>query len=248
MDEWNSFEILDPREAILLASLVPDSFFLKRSDDQTTDAYNIKLPLDFGDVWAADHLTVYPEVFEGDKKMVTFVKYWVPMWECDPGNVVRKKKERLRELDLFVRESGLEPADCLFVPYKEYRSGMQLGELLYHYVFGTIFKEMGYLVCNEFALAQYSGEKPDFCAFKTERIANALSQLRGEGVILGGSFLGGIATLRRIRKAAIQSQTAGFLRTNHGCRCSRCGGRKDARPESGQVAIAWLLARNSGIV
>jgi hypothetical protein len=190
--EWDSFEITDdPREAILLASLVPDAFFLKKSTDggRPIDAFGIRLPIDFGGVWGADLRAAYPEVFEGSTKVVKFVQHWAPMWDVDDRTLQRRRGSRLGELELYLQESGIQPGDCLFVPYKEYRGRLQLGELVYHYLSGLIFKEAGYLVCNEYPLSGYSGERPDVCAFKTPEIGSLLFGLRRRGVVWAGAFL-----------------------------------------------------------
>ena len=98
----------------------------------------------------------------------------------------------LRELDAYLRAERMEPGDCLFVPYKEYRSGLQVGELVYHYLAGLVFKEMGYLVCNEFPVAEYDKAKtprPDLSAFRTPEVEGILVEARRRGVIWAGAFV-----------------------------------------------------------
>lgn len=194
LGEWDTVEILDPREAVILASLVPDSFFLRRIQDgsELLEPFHVQLSLAFADDWVTDLQAKYHEIFGRRKKIVKFVEHWDRMWETDPANSRRRKRKTLGELDQYLKDCDLEPGECLFVPYKEYRSGFQLGELVYHYLLGCLFREKGYLVLTEYPLSEYHSRKtprPDICAFKTSEIENILTQLRNRGIIGGGAFL-----------------------------------------------------------
>ncbi|MGA2666183.1 MAG: hypothetical protein ABSF83_14685, partial [Nitrososphaerales archaeon] len=121
-----------------------------------------------------------------------FVPYWIPMFDLGKTALLNRKRVALDGMSRFLKDSGLRPSDCLFVPYYEYRSGFELGEEIYHYITGLVFKEMGYLVLNEYVISEYDPEKaprPDVCAFKTKEIEEMLSELRSRGVIRAGAFL-----------------------------------------------------------
>lgn len=199
--EWDSFEILDdPREAILLANLVRDSFFLRGENDDSnpSDTFSVKLGLSFAEQWALDIRAQYRQIFEGSRRVVKLYPFWIPTYDLGKPAQQKRKARALEEARQFVHDSGLDVSECLFLPYYEYRgrnqSGSdiyQLGEDIYHYLVGLVFKEWGYLVCNEYTLTEF-GEKsprPDIVAFKSEELARMLSELRKRGVIWSGAFL-----------------------------------------------------------
>lgn len=137
------------------------------------------------------------------------------MWESSESAERRGRRKKLREMSQWLKDSGVEVGDCLFVPYKEYRSGPQVGELFYHYLCGLIFKEMGYLVANEYVLSEYGGERPDLCAFKTMEIERVLAELRKRGVIWAGAFMEELQLFNFFGKQILQAEVDGFLRASH---------------------------------
>lgn len=195
--EWDSFEIVDdPREAILMASLVPDSFFLSEENDsaESPSIFSVKLGLNFAEQWASDVLAQHPRIFEGNRRVVKFVPFWIPMYDLGESARQKRRTRALQEAQSFVHEYGFDVSECLFLPYYEYRSQnniYQLGEGIYHYLAGLIFKEWGYLVCNEYILTEFGGRspRPDIVAFKTKEFDYMLSRLRKRGIIWSGAFL-----------------------------------------------------------
>ncbi|MGH9919031.1 MAG: hypothetical protein ACRD6W_09210 [Nitrososphaerales archaeon] len=180
--EWDSFEIVDdPREAVLMASLIPNAFFLKKGrpdDEDSWDLVHAKLPYDFAGEWAADLKAEYPQIFEGSSKIARFVPYWVPTFELGERAIQARKAKLFTEISQQVEESGAPIGDFLFIPYYEYRGGFQLGEEIYHYLVGRLLKGWGYLVCNEYVISEYDPKKaprPDICAFKTKEISTKSS-------------------------------------------------------------------------
>ncbi len=199
--EWDSFEIIDdPREAILLASLVPDSFFLTGENSRTnpSNIFSVKLGLNLAEQWASDVQAQHPEIFEGSRRVVKFFPFWIPTYDLGESAQRKRKDRTLEEARSFVHDSDLDVSQCLFLPYYEYRgrdqSGSdiyQLGEGIYHYLVGLLLKEWGYLVCNEYVLTEFGKKSPipDIIAFKTEELDRMLSKLRERGIIWSGAFL-----------------------------------------------------------
>lgn len=202
----NELQVLDPREVVLIASLVPDSFFLRdqtegvslngrktgTDDPYAVEAFEIKLPLGFSSYpWIGDLQASYPSVFSGEKKIIKFIQNSRPTYAEDNPYYRKKSIHALQELAEDLQIRGISLADCLFIPYTEYRDGVQLGENFYHYLVGLIFRELGYLVCDEFVLSEYPGKapRPDICAFKSPRISEMLRELLNKEVVSGGAFL-----------------------------------------------------------
>src|ERR1700733_5158553 len=78
---WDSMEVSDPREVLLLASLVPTSFFMKKNKDGNAEPFRVRLPTEFSEVWARDLEAEFEGIFSSRRsKIVRFVQHWVPMW------------------------------------------------------------------------------------------------------------------------------------------------------------------------
>jgi hypothetical protein len=78
----------------------------------------------------------------------------------------------------------------LFVPYIWYVHGYQMGESLYHYLAGVIFRDMCFLVYDEYcpSIVSARGIRTDVSAFKSEELDKILSSLRAKGIISSGAF------------------------------------------------------------
>lgn len=190
----DSLEISDPREAIVFASNVEDSFFLRDVDDGSVEDYHVKLPREFNTVWASDLREEYPAIFEG-KKIIKFFAYWIPVAGYTGKGAeyrFRKRHEKmLKYLRISVKEMGRELSDVLLVPYYWYsKGGYQFSEKIYHYLIGSVFRDMGYLVYDEYVPWLVSGKvsTPDLSAFKTPQIEDVMTLLRRKGIISNGAF------------------------------------------------------------
>jgi len=185
-------EISDPREAILLAAIVQDSFFLKPELGKTKD-YEIHLGREFATRWATDFKEDYPALFEG-KKVVKFFPHWYPVagytGKGAEYRATKRLKKMIEDLEKKVREEGKEISDVLFVPYWYYTRGRQFSEQVYHYLAGLVFRDMGYFVCNEYtpSIVSGTGDTPDLPAFKTEEISGMMNALKSKGMVANGAF------------------------------------------------------------
>lgn len=189
-----SLGVADPREAIVLASNVRDSFFLRPSEAKGFEAFGVDLDREFSSPWALDYQREYPEAFEG-KKAVRFFPHWVPMAGYSGKGAEyrtrRREKEMLDHLGKELKEEGMEPPDVLFVPYYWYsKGGRRFGEQVYHYLSGLVFREMGYLVFDEYSptFVTGTGRTPDVSAFRTPEVVELLAALRAKGIIASGAF------------------------------------------------------------
>jgi len=193
-----SFELRveDPRELILMASRIKDSFFLQRLEDGSFDELHLTFQLGLASKWVADLKNGSPSLFEG-KKYVRFINYWIPMRGYEGKGAEYRMAKRLQDqyssLYNELRSSGRELTEVLFVPYYWYSDGVgnQFSEDIYHYLVGRVFRDMGYLVLDSYTPSIVTGREltPDLSAFKSSKINEALEQLREKGFISSGAFL-----------------------------------------------------------
>jgi hypothetical protein len=90
-----------------------------------------------------------------------------------------------------LKEEGQDPADVLFVPHYYYsKGGHQFSEGIYHYLAGAVFRDMGFLVYDEYMPTYVTGKaaRPDLSAFRSREIVGLLDGLRSRGLITAGAF------------------------------------------------------------
>lgn len=192
-----TMEIREPREAILLASIVRDSFFIVEDEKGSPSGYHVELRNEFASKWALDLQNEHPALFRGSK-VVRFFPHWVPVAGYSGKGVEyrtsRRMEEMHRSLKGEVERMGKELSDVLFVPYFGYsgEAGYQFGESMYHYIAGLVFKDRGYLVLDEYAPSLVTGtnRNPDLSAFRSAELAEAMSLLRSRGVISSAGAFG----------------------------------------------------------
>jgi hypothetical protein len=189
----DSFEISEPREAWLIASNTWDSFFLNEISGNL-NTFTLTMNPAFHGTWARDYFGNHAGLASG-KKIVKFFPYWITMAGYSGRDALyrtrRAREKRLAELWTWMKEEKIEPCSCLFIPYHHYNLGDQVGESFYHYIAGRIFKDMGYVVCNEYApfLVTETMRTPDLSAFRSAEIEVLLSLLRKKGIISSGAFM-----------------------------------------------------------
>jgi len=192
-----SVEIAGPREAILLASVVRDSFFLVEDEKGDLSERHVELRREFASKWALDVQNEHPALFRGSK-VVKFFPYWVPNAGYSGSGADYRTNRRLEEMRRSLKGEvegmGKELSDVLFVPYIGYsaEAGYQFTELIYHYIAGLVFKDLGYLVLDEYApsLMTGRGRTPDLSAFRSPELAEAMNLLRAKGVISSAGAFG----------------------------------------------------------
>ncbi len=184
------------REAIILASVATDAFYLRRDEgSKEVEAYPVRLERGLASPWAKDTENEYAELFEDTKKIVKFFPDPRPMAGYSgrgaEAKMVRRTRELLKALELEVKKMRAELADVLFVPHSSYTKGRQLSERIYHYFAGLVFRDMGYLVLDEYApiFVTATARTPDLLAFRTPELIDIMNVLRAEGVISRGAFL-----------------------------------------------------------
>lgn len=186
----DSIEIVGTREAILLASVVRDSFFMIEDGEGGLWEYPVDLRREFASKWALDLQGEYPAIFRGSKT-VRFFPHWVPVAGYSGKGADYRTRRRIEEmhraLNGEVEQMGKELSDVLFLPYFGYAgdAGYQFGESMYHYVAGLAFRDRGYLVLDEYVPSLVTGtdRTPDLSAFRSAELAESMSLLRSGGFI-----------------------------------------------------------------
>jgi hypothetical protein len=212
-----TMEIREPREAVLLASVVRDSFFL--SEDEHTgrlSEYRCDLRRELASKWALDLQSEYPALFRGSK-VVRFFPHWVPIVGYSGKGADYRTSKRMEEmhgsLKGEVEKMGKELSDVLFVPYFGYggEAGYQFSESMYHYIAGLVFKDMGYLVLDEYppSLVTGTSRTPDLSVFRSAELAEALSLLGSRGAISSAGAFGQELQLYSIFGRQDRSQALG---------------------------------------
>jgi hypothetical protein len=181
----------DVRNAILVASVVTDSFFLKREGQNQLEPYKVTLERGFASPWANDLETDYPEILSKTKKIVKFFHHWIKMSGYSGSRAEYRTEKRTKEMDQSLghqveREMGQELSNVLFVPTYWYSKGeRQFRENVYHYIAGMVFREMGYLIIDEYAPTLMTGtaRTPDLSTFRMPVVIDFMKALRAKGVI-----------------------------------------------------------------
>ncbi len=216
----DSIEVREPREAILLASVMRESFFIVEDEKGNLVECHMDLRREFESKWALDLQNEHPALFHGSK-MVKFFPHWVPEAGYSGEGVEYKTRKKLedmhRSLKGEVERMGKELKDILFVPYFSYgkEAAHQFGESMYHYIAGLVFKDMGYLVLDEYApsLVTGTGRTPDLSAFRTAELAEAMTMLRRKGVISSAGAFGQELQLCSVFGRQARSQVVGLSST-----------------------------------
>lgn len=180
------------RETLTICSIIKSSFFIRKSENGTLTDYRPSLSDVFASYWVSDLKKVDPELFR-KPKTIRFVKSWIQPGGYTNASYSRKRKqEMLSQLDEESEESGYDTEHVLYILQQQYASrgpSYQFDESVYHYIFGSVLRDAGYLVLDEYNPSFFTNGVPDLSAFKTAEINEYLPIMKKKGLIRNGAFL-----------------------------------------------------------